>query len=69
MNVKSHPVGAKAYPAVPAKISFGNSKCTALGIPITDSTMDMKINLWFGVEDAIKFLLNFKLLFACSPYH
>lgn len=69
MNVKNHLGRTKAYPAVPAKISFENSKCTVLGTPIADSNMDMNINLWFGVEDAIEFLLNFKLLFACSPCH
>lgn len=69
MNVKNHPVRAKAYPAVPTKISFENSKGRVLGIPTADGNMDMKINLWFGVEDAVKFLLNFKLLFACNPWH
>lgn len=64
MNVKSHLVRTKAYPAVPTKISFENCKCTVLGIPIAGGNMVMKMNLWFGVEDAIEFLLNFKL-FIC----
>lgn len=62
MNVKIHLVRTKAHPAVPTKISFENSKCTFLGIPIADGNMNMKINLWF--EDSIEFLLNFKL-FIC----
>lgn len=64
MNVQNHLVRTKAYPAVLTKISFENSKCTVLGVRIADGTVCMKINLWFGVEDAIEFLLNFTL-FIC----
>lgn len=64
MNVKNHQVRTKAHPAVPAKISFENSKCTILGIHIADGNMDMKINLWFGVEDSIEFLLTLELLIS-----
>lgn len=64
MNVKDHLIRAKVYPAVLAKISFEDSKCTVLGVAVADSSTYEKINLCFGVEDTIELLLNFKL-FIC----
>lgn len=66
MNVKDHLVRTKAYPAVIAKVSFEDSECTILGIAVADGSKNMKMNLWFGVEDAIELLLNLKFFICLS---
>lgn len=54
MNVKDHPIRTKAYPALLAKTSFEDHKCAVLGVAVADGSTYVKINLWFGVEDAIE---------------